>query len=260
MSKNIMWQSERANERSKEYAHLRNTLSTAVNSMTSSERPSPEPLLKKEVSPAVLTGRQFWKCSGEATNALNYRAWGIPAVLSRGVPGKALRAFPGSFRNFPEFLPESPSRAGGMAQYPNDMLKLHAVLVKILRLSSDDFQLCPMSDGPPLANRTACQKNVRNHNHHHVSKKHHNTPRICIAVCLLFVLQYFRCRYALRKGKHCQYASLLYRNAPPICIAVLLGKSWFPQRGLKMVGSPLQCCFVPRPLSLMMIVQMWARP
>ena len=35
----------------------------------------------------------------EASNALNYRVWGIPAVLSRGIPGNALRAFPGSFRN-----------------------------------------------------------------------------------------------------------------------------------------------------------------
>ena len=41
--------------------------------------------------------------------------WGFPAVLSRGIPGNALRAFPGSFRNFPEFLPENPSRTGGMA-------------------------------------------------------------------------------------------------------------------------------------------------
>ena len=31
---------------------------------------------------------------------LNYRFWGIPAILSRGIPGKALRAFPGSFRIF----------------------------------------------------------------------------------------------------------------------------------------------------------------
>ena len=35
----------------------------------------------------------------EASNALNYRVWGIPAVLSRGIPGNALRAFPGSFRS-----------------------------------------------------------------------------------------------------------------------------------------------------------------
>ena len=38
--------------------------STAGNSMTGSERPSPEPLLKKEASPAVLGGREFWKRSG----------------------------------------------------------------------------------------------------------------------------------------------------------------------------------------------------
>ena len=29
-----------------------------------SEKPSPEPLLKKDASPAVLGGREFWKCSG----------------------------------------------------------------------------------------------------------------------------------------------------------------------------------------------------
>ena len=43
---------------------VRDTPSTAGNSMTGSERPSPEPLLKKEASPAVLGGREFWKCSG----------------------------------------------------------------------------------------------------------------------------------------------------------------------------------------------------
>ena len=30
----------------------------------------------------------------EASNALNYRVWGIPAVLSTGIPGNALRAIP----------------------------------------------------------------------------------------------------------------------------------------------------------------------
>ena len=49
---------------------IRNALSAAI---TSSERPSPEPLLKKEASPAVLLEE---------------------------IPGKALRAFLGSFRNF----------------------------------------------------------------------------------------------------------------------------------------------------------------
>ena len=35
-----------------------NALSAAWNSMTSSERPSPEPILKKEASPAVLRERE----------------------------------------------------------------------------------------------------------------------------------------------------------------------------------------------------------
>ena len=69
------------------------------NSMTSSDRPSPEPILKKETSPAVLGGEHSGNAL-EASNALNYRVWGIPAVLLRGIPGNALRAFPGSFRNF----------------------------------------------------------------------------------------------------------------------------------------------------------------
>ena len=43
---------------------VKSTPSTAGNSMTSSERPYPEPILKKEASPAVLGGREFWKRSG----------------------------------------------------------------------------------------------------------------------------------------------------------------------------------------------------
>ena len=95
---------------------FRNTLSTAGNSMTGSEGPSPEPLLKKR---GVPRGGDNSGNALEASNALNYRGWGIPAVLSTGIPGNALRAFPGSFRNFsgifPEFLPESPSRTRGVA-------------------------------------------------------------------------------------------------------------------------------------------------
>ena len=43
---------------------VRNALSIAGSSVTSSERPSPEPLLKEEASAAVLRGRELWKCSG----------------------------------------------------------------------------------------------------------------------------------------------------------------------------------------------------
>ena len=46
------------------FHHTQKTLSTAGNSMTSSARASPEPLLKKEASLAVLRGREFWKGSG----------------------------------------------------------------------------------------------------------------------------------------------------------------------------------------------------
>ena len=48
-----------------------------------SERLSPEPILKKEASPSRTEGERIL----EASNALNYRVWGIPAVLSRGIPG-----------------------------------------------------------------------------------------------------------------------------------------------------------------------------
>ena len=68
--------------------------------MTGSERPSPEPLLKKEGSPAVLGGGANSGNALEPSNSLNHRVWGFPAVLSRGIPGNALRVFPGSFRNF----------------------------------------------------------------------------------------------------------------------------------------------------------------
>ena len=77
---------------------VRNTPSTAGNSMTGSERPSPEPLLKKRGAHSRTGGENSGNAL-EASNALNCRAWGIPAVLSRGIPGNALRAFPGSFRN-----------------------------------------------------------------------------------------------------------------------------------------------------------------
>ena len=50
--------------------------------MTSSERPSPEPLLKRGV-PSRTEGGENSGNAPEASNALNYRVWGIPAVLSR---------------------------------------------------------------------------------------------------------------------------------------------------------------------------------
>ena len=60
-----------------------------VSGTTSEKRKRPQPYWGRENSGNAL----------EPSNALNCRAWGIPAVLSRKIPGKPLRAFPGSFRN-----------------------------------------------------------------------------------------------------------------------------------------------------------------
>ena len=94
--------------------------------MTSSERPSSEPLLKEKRRPQPYGGEENSGNALEPSNALNYRAWGIPAVLSRGIPGKALRAFPGSLRNiFTEFLRKVPAVLG---VWPTEWLKLRLAL------------------------------------------------------------------------------------------------------------------------------------
>ena len=80
--------------------------------MTSSERPSPEPILKKEASPAVLRGREFWKCSG-SLKCLELQGLGDPSRTLKANSRKRSESVSGVF---PEFLPESPSRTGGMAQ------------------------------------------------------------------------------------------------------------------------------------------------
>ena len=54
----------------------------------------------KKKRPQPYWGRENSGNALEPSNALNCRVWGIPAVLSRGIPGNALRAFLGSFRNF----------------------------------------------------------------------------------------------------------------------------------------------------------------
>ena len=66
------------------------------------ERPSPEPLLKKR-RPQPYWGGDNSGNALEASNALNYRAWGIPAVLStefRKSSESVSGVFPEFFRNF----------------------------------------------------------------------------------------------------------------------------------------------------------------
>ena len=53
---------------------------------------------------------------------MNYRVWGIPAVLSTGIPGNALRAFP---EEIPEFLPESANPYWGCGSNAH----LHEIMV-----------------------------------------------------------------------------------------------------------------------------------
>ena len=65
--------------------------------MSSSERPSPEPLLKEEASPAVLRGRQYSGNALEASNALNYRVWGDPSRTLEGNSRKSSESVSGFF-------------------------------------------------------------------------------------------------------------------------------------------------------------------
>ena len=82
---------------------IRNTPSTVGNFMTSSERPSPEPILKKEASPAVLGGREFWKHSG-SLKCLELSGLGRPSRTLEGNSRKRSESvsgvFPEFFRNF----------------------------------------------------------------------------------------------------------------------------------------------------------------
>ena len=84
--------------------------------MTGSERPSPEPLLKKEASPAALGGENSGNAL-EASNALNSRVWGDPSRTLEGnstkrsesVSGNSLEFFQNFFRKVPAVLGASPT-------------------------------------------------------------------------------------------------------------------------------------------------------
>ena len=68
-----------------------------------SERPSPEPLPKKEASPAVLGTPAFWKCSG-SLKCLALEGLGDPSRTLEGNSRKRSESvsgfFPEVFRNF----------------------------------------------------------------------------------------------------------------------------------------------------------------
>ena len=63
------------------------SLSTAGNSMTTALRGPLRNHFWKKRRPQPYWGGENSGNALEASNALNYSAWGIPAVLSRGIPG-----------------------------------------------------------------------------------------------------------------------------------------------------------------------------
>ena len=67
--------------------------------MTTYESPSPEPLLKKEASPAVLGGRQFWKCFG-GFKCLELYGLGDPSRTLEGNSRKSSESVSGVFPEF----------------------------------------------------------------------------------------------------------------------------------------------------------------
>ena len=83
--------------------------SVGLNSITSSESPSLEPLLKKRRPPAVLREREFRIHALEASNALYYRVPGVLSCTLEGIPGKALRAFLGLSDFFWNILRKAPA-------------------------------------------------------------------------------------------------------------------------------------------------------
>ena len=93
---------------------FRNALSTAGNSMSSSERPSPEPILKKRGVPSCTGAERIlealWKPQMPWIIGL-----GASQPYSRGNSRKRSESVSGVFPEFlREFLPESPTRTGGI--------------------------------------------------------------------------------------------------------------------------------------------------
>ena len=77
---------------------IRNTLSTVGKSMTSSGRPSPEPILKKEASPSVLRGREREKLWRRQMHQVT--GFGSSRLCSWGESRKKSESVSGAFQEF----------------------------------------------------------------------------------------------------------------------------------------------------------------
>ena len=87
--------------------------------MTGSERPSPEPLLKKRAVPSRTGGERILEMLWKPQMPWII-GFGASQPYSRGEFQETLwERFQGLSGIFPEFLPESPSRTGGVAHVLN---------------------------------------------------------------------------------------------------------------------------------------------
>ena len=90
---------------------IRNAPSTAGNSMTGSDRPSPEPLLKKRGVPNRTGGERILEMRGKPQMPWSI-GFGASQPYSQGNSKETLWE---RFQGLSGILPESPSRTGGMA-------------------------------------------------------------------------------------------------------------------------------------------------
>ena len=96
---------------------FRNALSTAGNSMTSSQRLSPEPLLKKRSAPSRTGGGGILEMLWKPQMPLIIVFGASQPYSRREFQGTLWERFPGLSGIIPEFLLESASRTGGEAQW-----------------------------------------------------------------------------------------------------------------------------------------------
>ena len=105
----------------------------------SSERASPEPILKREAFPAALGGENSGNAL-EASNALNYRVWGHPSRTLEGNSRKRSESVSGVFPEFfQKFFREVPAVLG---VWPKNHLSLGRFLFLFLAIHRH-LQECP---------------------------------------------------------------------------------------------------------------------
>ena len=135
--------------------------STAGNSITSSERPSPEPFLKKEASQPYWGGENSSNALQAASLKCLELCYGASQPYSRGEFQETLERFRGLSGIFPEFLLESRSHTGGIAQFqgvPEACARLHANFGELLAkfgTHNPPWHYQSSGEGPEFRRRSA---------------------------------------------------------------------------------------------------------